>query len=327
MGILGNELEIDDKLKLLIGSRPRSYLNEVIKKFNDYCIANDLKERKLKGYSKKNKAELLEFLLSNLSEEEKQNIFLKKEDEFIRDLIISGQAILTGEDTANKLSKYEKEGMQHNFKFKGFTWETKTGLEIGKKRDYKDHYCSCKIAEGGGYCNHLFAALIKLTSDNSLDLNTFPIKISKENQDLIFQAAKPKEMEYSEDSDIILSPDYELKVDGTKVSMKWGGQYAGTSTKDLSKEGEKKAKSKSKVDVELWIAKKVVDKIIDPLKRGAKSPRTIIKDNINIISRIISEEKLVKKIIDTFNVHRKLLEKTLPATREELEEFLRKNIK
>ena len=324
---MGEEINIDDKLKLLIGSKPRTYLTDVIKSYNEYCAANDLKERKLKGYSKKNKAELMDFLLSSLSEEEKERIFLKKEDEFIRDLILAGQKILDGKDTANKLSKYEQEGMQHNFLFKGFTWETKTGVEIGKKKDYKDHYCSCKIAESGGYCSHLFAAIKKLYKENKLNLNTFPIKISKENIKLIEETAEGKDVDVAEDIDIFLSPDYEIKVDGMKVTMKWGGQYAGSSVKDLSKEQTKKSSKKKEIDVELWLAKKVTEKITDPLKRGAKAPRRIKKDKINIISRIMKEEKLVQKMLKVFIESQPLLEKKLPVNKEELEEFLRKELK
>ncbi|NHI90898.1 MAG: hypothetical protein EAX96_00260 [Candidatus Lokiarchaeota archaeon] len=321
---MGDELKIDEKLKLLIGSRPRTYLTEVIKNFNDYCMANDLKERKLKGYSKKNKAELLEFILSNLSEEEKERIFLKKEDLFIKELILSGQEILQGIDQANKLSKYEKEGNQYIFLFKGFTWETKTGIEIGKNKDFKDFYCSCRIAESGGYCNHLFAALIKLNNEENLDLNTFPIKISRENIELITQTKKEQTMIFSDKSDIILSPDYEIKVKDKKVTMRWGGEHAGSSTKDLSKE---KTKNNEKIDFEYWIADKVVDKLLAPLKKGVKSPRTIIKDKIDIVSKIMKEEKLVKKLLSTFEKNQQLLERKLPTNEKELEDFLRKDIK
>ncbi len=322
-------MDIDEKLKLLVGSKSRAYLTDIIKRYNDYCKENDLKEQKLKGYSKFKKGELLDFILSNLSEEEKEKIFLKKEDEYVKDLIESGLAIINGEDKVDKLIKVDSDGNTHRFLFKGFTWENKTYIELGKKKNLDEHGCDCRIADNGGYCKHLFAGLIRLSKDNLLDLSTLPVNVSEDNLKLIGTSSTKKKITFSPDSDIILSPDYEISVNGTKVTMKWGGERAGISTKDIAKEAKPKKGTKtseSDIDVELWVAKKVVDKILAPLKREGLPPRKIIKDEIKIIEKIMNEEKLVDKLLKAFNEKQALLNQELPSNKNKLETFLKADL-
>ncbi|MHA1799657.1 MAG: hypothetical protein ACTSVY_14515 [Candidatus Helarchaeota archaeon] len=340
---MSGEIELDEKLKLLILSKPKDYLLSTIRKYNEYCKENDLKEQIIKGFSKLKKEGLFDLIINQLSDEEKENIFLKKEDEFVRDLIVDGLKIVNGEDKVNKFVKKEKEGNTYNFYFKGFSWETKTSIEVDKKKNFEDYYCNCRISESGGFCSHLFASLIFLVRANELNIDSFLIKISPENMELINLSNPEEYFESLDDSDIFLYPDYKISVNGMKVTMAWGGEHAGDSTKDFSKVSatstkkskEKKAKKKKskkktkkkEVDVELWVAKKVVDKILAPLKRSGRSPRKLIKDKINIVDRIIREEKLVDKLLRAFKENQMFLQEKLPTSREELEHYLKANLK
>ena len=58
------KLDLDEQLTLLMASKPKDYITDWIRKYNQNCVDNDMKERKLKGYSGKKKAELLAFLRS-----------------------------------------------------------------------------------------------------------------------------------------------------------------------------------------------------------------------------------------------------------------------
>ena len=100
--------------------------------------------------------------------------------------------------------------------------------------------------------------------------------------------------------------------------MKWGGDRAGKTIKDVTKE-------KKPISVELWVAKKVVDKIIAPLK-DHPHPREVYKDKFGVIPIILENGKLVEKLLKKFETKNKNENTNLPTTEEELKEFLTANL-
>jgi hypothetical protein len=167
-----------------------------------------------------------------------------------------------------------------------------------------------------GFCPHLFTGLLILIKQKKFNQTTFPFTIPVTSLNQIAQL----EVELSEyealdktSADIILGDDYFISVNGSLVTLKWGGERPGKTVKDVAEEGKG-------TSVALWVAKKVVDKILAPLK-GGPSPREIYRDKFGVIPVILENEKLVTKLLNKFQETNERTKSNLPTTKEELQQF------
>ena len=315
---------IDFKLKALLASKTKEHLLQIIKDYNEYCKANDLKENILRGYSKKpynTKEGLIDFLLERLSDEEKGGILQKIENTYLEDLFKAAQAYFQDENQREKLQTITplKNGL--NLKFKGWQWENEITLELSSNDSLANYDCTCRTGRMEGFCPHLSTGILALLKEGKFDQETFPFEIPasvlKEIQQLEVERKLFEDVDV-EKADIVLGDDYLISVDGSLVTMKWGGSRAGKTTKDVTME-------KKPISVELWVAKKVVEKIIAPLKDHIQ-PREVFKDDFGVVPVILENEKLVKKLITKFDIKNKENDTNLPITEEGLEKFLKKHL-
>jgi hypothetical protein len=312
------------KLKVLLTSKTREHILQIIKDYNDYCEANDLKDNMLKGYSKKpynTKEGLIDFLLEHLSEEEMEGILKKIEQSYLEELFNEAQAYIKKENAREKLDSLNFSDNELKLEFKGWQWESKTSLTLSKDETLSSYDCSCKTGQMNGFCPHLFTGLLILIKQKKFNQTTFPFIIPETSLNQIAQL----EVELSEfealdktSADIILGDDYFISVNGNLVTLKWGGERPGKTVKDVTEEGKG-------TSVALWVAKKVVDKILAPLK-GSSSPREIYRDKFGVIPVILENEKLVTKLLNKFQETNERENTNLPSTKEDLENFLKSKI-
>ncbi|HUX99314.1 MAG TPA: hypothetical protein VMV49_07135 [Candidatus Deferrimicrobium sp.] len=313
--------DLNFKLKMLLASRTREHLLNIIKEYNDYCITNDLKDRVLKGFSKKpynTKEGLLDFLLERISDEEKQGIFNKIEDSYIQDLIKSAQEYLEKRAAREKIEIITMREDGIYIKFKGWQWETEIDIKLGPDKSLTSYHCSCSVGNMDGFCVHLMTGLLILLKEKKFNQTSFLFKIPESSLNTI-QKLEIDTKEYEDldehSADIILGDDYFLSIKGNLVTMKWTGDYEGKKSVDISEE-------KNPISIEEWVAKKVVEKILAPL-RDHPYPREINKDTFGVVSIILQDEKLVNKLLKKFLDVNESVNAELPTTKEDLESFLK----
>ncbi len=315
---------INFKLKALLSSKTREHILEIITNYNDYCAANNLKENMLKGYSKKpynTKEGLIDFLLEHLAEEEMEGILKKVEQGYLEELFNEALAYIKKESEREKLEYIKFSENELKLKFKGWQWETETSLTFAKDRTLLSYDCSCKTGQMNGFCPHLFTGLLIVIKQRKLNHETFPFKLPDSSLNQIAQL----QVDFGEfedldqtSADIVLGDDYFISINGNLVTLKWGGERPGKSTKDVI--AEEKATS-----VEDWVSKKVVDKILAPLK-GRPNPREIYRDKFGVIPLILENEKLVTKLLKKFQETNEQQNATLPTSKAELEQFFRSKL-
>ncbi len=315
---------VNFKLKVLLLSRTKEQLMKVIQDYNDYCKANNLKDNMLKGYSQKpynTKEGLVDFLIERLSDEEKEAIFQKVAITYIEDLFKQAIEYLRKENQREKLETIATSKNEVKLKFKGWQWENEISLDLSPDGTLTSYTCSCKTGQKEGFCPHLFTGIATLIKQNTFNQNAFPFKLPesslKELQQVPFDSKEFEDLD-TVTAQIVLGDDYFISVDGNLVTLKWGGDRPGKTTKDTS--AEEKA-----VPVEVWVAEKVVDKILAPLRDNPR-PREIFKDDFGVIPVILANEKLTNKLLKKFTQVNETQSAGLPSTKEELEKFLKMHL-
>jgi hypothetical protein len=313
--------DLDWKLRVLMASKTKEHITTIIKNWNEYCKANDLKESMIRGYSKFKKDELIDFILSSLADEEKQNILANIQESYIDELFKIAKDYIEGNAEREKLQTIKplKNGLK--LEFKGWQWENETVIELSKDNTMTYYNCSCRTGQMGGFCPHLFTGILTLINDEKFNLERFPFAIPAASLELI-EALKINKKEFKdvdmESANIVLGDDYFISVDGNLVTLKWKGERAGKTTKDVTEE-------KKPVPVATWVARKVVDKILAPL-RHHPSPREIFKDTYGIVKVILDDEKLVKKLLSKFEKLNDEEDTSLPTDEGALKEFLTQHL-
>lgn len=312
-------MNISDKFELLLWSISNKRIIQIIRDYNENCIKEGRKQDKLKGYSGKNKDNLIEFLITPLSLSEKEKIVLELLPEFIRELINDTYLLMKGKDKREQIKSYEKlpTGIGFLINIKGLQWDVEATVQIID--GVMNRECSCRIGQDDGLCRHQFAIFLHLFKNGQIDIKNFPLEI-KINQldEIIGLEETPLNSDINLPKDelcIKFSDDYTLLVDQEMVTMKWGGRFPGEKTVDISLEKE---------DLDSWICKKTLEKLLKTIHVKNKSgyPRILIVDEFGVISKIMSRPKMVEKILKKFRI----IEKDLPVVEEELEMFLRREL-
>jgi len=167
-----NNLDNESKLQILLSSATKDRIKMFIKNYNEYCEKNNLKEYKLRGYSKFNKSDLIDFILNSLPDEEKIRILPEIEEETINNLYNDAFDILLNKNPREKLKDieyFENFDRGYKIKFKGWNWETETEIILTDEDSIDDFRCTCRISQDGGLCVHFFAGLISLINQNKIN--------------------------------------------------------------------------------------------------------------------------------------------------------------
>ncbi|MBD3230156.1 MAG: hypothetical protein GF329_18400 [Candidatus Lokiarchaeota archaeon] len=172
MSLKESELDLNAKFKIFLNSRTKAELKDIIRDYNDYCVKNDKKEYKIRGYSKYKKYELADFIIDSLPAEEKERIFKNIQQETLDKLFNDGLNLYLGKDKRENFeNKEEIDGLEvgYKYKFKGFSWDGEIDILITDDNKIDDFRCTCRTGQAGGFCMHFFAGIIDLIKSDVLD--------------------------------------------------------------------------------------------------------------------------------------------------------------
>ena len=294
---------------------------DIIHKYNDQCENNGNKEKKINGYSKLKKDGLIELIDSSISEKDKNQIYSELESEFVEDLIKKGVELISGESRVETVQNAAVIGGGNGFTvwFKGKYGSHKSIIQI--QNGTIDRDCDCKIGKPGGLCLHQMAIYLMLISKKILTKEELPFNVEEKFYNLIQKRLDllATQSLFKEDPAIMFEDSYKIYIYEKQnlVILDWTGDFAGKSTKDISKE---------KDDIETWVVKKVVNLMLRNIKVKTKEgmPVKLIIDSYDVIAKIMNHPEQLKKILKKFSA---LENPELPTSEEDLETYLKSNLK
>jgi hypothetical protein len=290
-----------------------------IPKIKEIINTVNSKEKKLKGYSNLKKDELVKLIEDSLEKNEKSQIYREFEKEFSEDLMLNALSLISGEHKVERIQNAViiASGKGYNVWFSSKYGSTKASLQI--INNSIERSCTCVIGKNGGLCLHQMAIYLMLIGKKVISSTSLPFKVERGFFDSIQRRLNllAAQSLFKEDPAIMLEGDYKIYINGELVTLEWGGDYAGKSTKDLSNEDN---------GVDAWVTNKVVDLILKNIKvrAGTGQPTEIFLDNYDIISKIMNSSSHVEKILKKFSLLKNL---KLPKSAKELESYLRSNLK
>jgi len=140
-----------------------TYLNYLLQSLNVDDLKDICRDFGIKGYSRLKKAELIEFIIDSLAEEEIADLIKQKEVKIIGDEIDLAIKKINGEDREKIESIKIVNEKEHEIEilFKGFNWENTVFLAINPKNiENPLRDCDCRVGANMGFCNHFWVGFI-----------------------------------------------------------------------------------------------------------------------------------------------------------------------
>ena len=166
-GILKEDIPSREEIKKEIASDRkidnRTYLNYLLQSLNVKELKQLCRDFLLKGYSGLKKADLIEFILDSLSEEEYKRVIYNKELEIISEGIELAIKKIQGKDreTIKEINIINPDLNEIELYFKGFNWEVSSFLSITEDNiENPDRDCDCRIGANMGFCSHFWVGFI-----------------------------------------------------------------------------------------------------------------------------------------------------------------------
>lgn len=129
------------------------------------------KEQGLKSYSKYKKAELVNFVSTQMTEEQVPSFIDGSGKKKLQEIIDNAMALLGGASVAGeRLEQIDVTDERVTASYKGLKWQTEFSARLSSiKEPSFDFSCDCKVAEAGGMCIHFWAAIVELTRQGKID--------------------------------------------------------------------------------------------------------------------------------------------------------------
>ncbi len=311
------------KFETFLYSITVNQIKDIINNYNSNYVSNESNNEMLKGFSGLKKQELIDFVQKSISKKAKDEIFKNMEPEFMKKIVSNALSLIAGE---HKTEKIQNTGVCNGGKgyilwIKGKYGENKATVKLDNNSKDFERKCNCKIGKIKGICLHQMAIYLMLLSKKVIKIADLPFKISKSQYNMAIKRLEllASQSLFKEEPAILLEEDYSIYINGNLVTLEWGGDFAGKTTKDITKE-------KNVVDVETWVSKKVVDLILRKIKVKTKEgkPVKILIDSYGVIPKIMKNPKLTKKILKKFA---SLEDPNLPDNEKNLEIYLNSSIK
>ena len=141
----------------------RTYLKYLFQSLNVDQLKEICRDFKIKGYSRYNKNDLIEFILDSLSEEEISSLIKKKEIDIISEGINSAMEKINRQDreSITSIKVVNPQTYEIELKFKGFNWETESYLIINDQNiNNPERDCDCRTGAAMGFCPHFWVGFI-----------------------------------------------------------------------------------------------------------------------------------------------------------------------
>jgi len=185
---LKNNIEItNNKLSVKILSKKlddKIYLNYLLQSLNINDLKQICRDFELKGYSKLKKAELVDFILDSLAEEELKELVEQKELEIISNEIQIAIKIINGSyrETLSALKIVNEKNHEIELLFKGFNWEVSSYLSITPENiGDPERDCDCRIGSNMGFCSHFWVGFILSLKQNYFKLSDWKLTVLPED--------------------------------------------------------------------------------------------------------------------------------------------------
>ena len=140
-----------------------TYLNYLLHSLNVDDLKEICREYNVRGYSRLKKAELIEFIIDSLAEEEIADLIKEKELKIIGDAIDLAIKKINGEEreTVESIKVVNEKEHEVEILFKGFNWENVVFIAINPKNiDNPLRDCDCRIGANMGFCSHFWVGFI-----------------------------------------------------------------------------------------------------------------------------------------------------------------------
>ena len=140
-----------------------TYLNYLLHSLNVDDLKEICREYNIRGYSRLKKAELIEFIIDSLAEEEIGDLIKEKELKIIGDAIDLAIKKINGKEreTVESIKIINEKEHEIEILFKGFNWENVVFLAINPKNvDNPLRDCDCRIGANMGFCSHFWVGFI-----------------------------------------------------------------------------------------------------------------------------------------------------------------------
>ncbi|MHA1301296.1 MAG: Rho termination factor N-terminal domain-containing protein [Candidatus Helarchaeota archaeon] len=151
----------------------KEYLKYLFQLLNLKELKQVCKDYGIKGYSKFKKADLIDFILGSMSDEEIEDFLKTKELDIISKAIDDAFTIIdgTGRESISNIRVKNPDNHEVEINFKGFNWETSSYLSITKENiSNPERDCDCRMGSEGGLCAHFWVGFILSLKQKYFDL-------------------------------------------------------------------------------------------------------------------------------------------------------------
>jgi len=162
----------------------KTYLNYLLQSLNLDDLKQICRNFNIKGFSKWKKVELIENILSFLSEEEQKELINEKQLDIISnsmDLAIKKIKGIEREKLSAIRIVNEEEHLVE-IDFEGFNWNSSSYLAINPQNiDNPERDCDCRIGANMGFCSHFWVGFILSLKRNYFQLKDWTLTILPED--------------------------------------------------------------------------------------------------------------------------------------------------
>ncbi|MFX0104787.1 MAG: Rho termination factor N-terminal domain-containing protein [Candidatus Hodarchaeota archaeon] len=158
----------------------RTYLKFLLQSLNVDDLKQICRDFEIKGFSKLNKSELIDFILDSLAEEESKELLQKRELEIISESINLAIKKINGEDRESiaEIRIVNQDDHEIELLFKGWNWEVKSFLSITPKNiQNPERDCDCRIGSNMGFCSHFWIGFIYSLKQNWFKLKDWTLTV------------------------------------------------------------------------------------------------------------------------------------------------------
>ncbi|MFX1352879.1 MAG: hypothetical protein ACFE8V_13670 [Promethearchaeota archaeon] len=167
------------------------FLNYLLQSLNVDELKQLCRDFKIKGFSKWKKIELVENILSILSDEEIETLIRERERDIISTSINDAIKIIKGggREKLSEIRIVNEEEHIVEFDFKGFNWETSSYLSINPQNiNNPERDCDCRVGINMGLCSHFWVGFILSLKRNYFKLSEWNLTLLPDDFEEMIQS-------------------------------------------------------------------------------------------------------------------------------------------
>jgi len=156
----------------------KTYLKYLLQSLNADALKQICRDFGIKGFSKFNKSDLINFVLDSLAEEELKDLLEQKEGDIISNEINTAIKKINGEDreSITEIKVVNDKNHEIELNFKGFNWKSSSYLSITSKNILDpERDCDCRVGSNMGLCNHFWVGFIYSLKKNYFKLSDWKL--------------------------------------------------------------------------------------------------------------------------------------------------------